>query len=715
MKLFSKAPLFLFLLFLAFPVKSGAFESCDIVSPRQGSWSNRQPLVLSGTEGCDVYFSLSGSDPALEGFAYDGPVLIDMAGSVNLKIAVFDSEGNRKDFSVRYSVFENYSSLEKDDLVFIKKVASRPLFPVSAEKPLELPSGWAVYINDSEIPYTEKKISVCAQNILESYASVILSKNTEKYRFVIKSTPASGKTLSLRNVPFQINDWENVIYTGHEQIFQLDSSLWSSDRKPVTIDRSRGHTIRWQSYSFNEGNPVSSVYLPPKPQISSLKNKDGSFSFSITSPYQVCLEGKNSLFSSWNMDVFPESHKKGTMTFDVYKDGVFQGKLQESYDIDRKAPSAPEIKSSSSESYERKEVKVSIQGEKDSKIYYSLISSPLEGEDDFSASEKLISSDFVFYDGKEILLKSSASSAVFYRILAYAEDESKNRSLLSDYSVIIDEYNYYLEGSEKKSVQEELLNSSSKKNTSVSDSMKGSFSNPWTNLEEALPFIESSNMDSITLHIKGTFYLDSPLVFTKNIRLVGKDARFIFSEKGTISVKNASFRAENIIFEKKSESSLSENNEKLMFIFENSDLAFISCEAAGRFKNEGILFDLNSSTCLFENSGFTVFSSSYSSCLSAENSSVESRDSRWTCISPSCVIFSVLKTSLNLTENSCTLNGRYGRVAELLDSNAVIKNNVFNGKFNLDSSGGRSKIEKAIWTDFNSFILEDEDNIENGW
>ena len=70
-KILSAGIVFFFVSFLA-----SAFSEKDIISPARGQWCNQQVLVLDSSSALELYYSFSGTDPFVSGFAYDGPVLI---------------------------------------------------------------------------------------------------------------------------------------------------------------------------------------------------------------------------------------------------------------------------------------------------------------------------------------------------------------------------------------------------------------------------------------------------------------------------------------------------------------------------------------------------------------------------------------------------------------------------------------------------------------
>ena len=92
--------LIVFLVCIFFSV--AAFAQLKVISPIEGTFANRQMLVLETDGSGDCYYSLNGADPEAFGFAYDGPVLIDLDGPVEIRIA---KTGKRKEeITVKYTV-----------------------------------------------------------------------------------------------------------------------------------------------------------------------------------------------------------------------------------------------------------------------------------------------------------------------------------------------------------------------------------------------------------------------------------------------------------------------------------------------------------------------------------------------------------------------------------------------------------------------------------
>ena len=132
---------FLFTIFASFFLlaESFALSKVDIISPSSGVWANKQPLVISTSENAEIFYSTSGTDPAVTGFAYDGPVLIDQTGPVDLRIVAIDDKSNKQEFRISYSVKEEFAS-EKEVSTFISSLSATPVIQYTSGDVIEMPS-----------------------------------------------------------------------------------------------------------------------------------------------------------------------------------------------------------------------------------------------------------------------------------------------------------------------------------------------------------------------------------------------------------------------------------------------------------------------------------------------------------------------------------------------------------------------------------------------
>jgi len=107
-----KCVCFIVLTALVFAVVSADVK---IINPVKGVWANKQSLVLELSEGESAYYSLNGSDPRESGFAYDGPVGLDVSGGVEGRIASLDD--SRVYEKLKKFVLRNHAEERLEELV----------------------------------------------------------------------------------------------------------------------------------------------------------------------------------------------------------------------------------------------------------------------------------------------------------------------------------------------------------------------------------------------------------------------------------------------------------------------------------------------------------------------------------------------------------------------------------------------------------------------
>ena len=254
-----------FLFFLAF----SAFPS-KIISPVEGSFSNLQSLIIDLDSDAEAFYSYTNTNPLNSGFAYDGPVLIDKSGQVELYIVVVSSKG-QESFSVKYSVSqENPYPKDSAEEKFISSIINENILSCSSENVIQVPSTFNLFVGDGESPFNKGGIlSLAKDNNLARYLPCIVCdpSSSLSWRFIVHSSPQNKGLLSKASLPFTIKDWTQFSFTGKNLIWSIDDGQWSASKESITLDRSRAHTVRWQSVAFQKGNSIESFELPPKPTV----------------------------------------------------------------------------------------------------------------------------------------------------------------------------------------------------------------------------------------------------------------------------------------------------------------------------------------------------------------------------------------------------------------------------------------------------------------
>ena len=689
-----------------------AFEFSDIISPTEGTWANMQPLVLDTSDGSELYYSLTGSDPLESGFAYDGPVLIDEAGSVSINITALDGEGRRKDFSVSYSVQPSSVVFsDPDESLFIQAISSNPIRKYVSGSFFSIPERFLWCIGKPIIPNKSgRRLSLSSQNNIDRYVSCSVTEGTSLWQFVIHIVPDSSLALKdeERTVPFELKDWETFVFTGEKLIYQIDDEFWTASKEALHLDRSVQHVVRWQSMDYEFGNPVETFVLPAKPELSYFTKTDGTSEFFINSenftlgkarmPSSDCVTVGSGRFDSVSVDVFEDDSISGLLELGVYYNGVYQGDLSSAFYVDKKIPQPPVISSSEKQSYARSRVRLTITGEDDADIYYA-VSSPVESDSGFSLdSEELFSSvrqgTFSLYrKGAEISLSSHSRKATYYKVSAYCLDRAGNKSPTTEYHVVVDEFNFYI------SPQGSTLNSGA-----VPD---GSYSNPFTDFSEALAALKKSSY--MTLHVMGDMVLPSgDTVIETSCVLTGNNVRITVPEDARILINSADFEAEGIVFERAA-GNYSPKETTELFSVNGGSLTLRACEVVGTFQSNGILIDADDALVSLEDSGLTVQASSYAAVLSSSAVNATVLKCRLTSVGDVAVGLSLNAGTVLCDSSSCTLITRLGRCLELVNSVAHVTGSSF-----VAQREGSLKGTVAVWKDLDS-LLYAEDNEESGF
>ncbi len=696
---------FLFTIFASFFLlaESFALSKVDIISPSSGVWANKQPLVISTSENAEIFYSTSGTDPAVTGFAYDGPVLIDQTGPVDLRIVAIDDKSNKQEFRISYSVNEEFAS-EKEVSTFISSLSSTPVIQYTSGDVIEMPSS-VMYKIGNDIEKTSflqaQPLKLAEQSNISEYVPCIVAFGEKQWRFVIQTAGKMMGSFAKRSVPFEISEWNTFKFTGKKLIYAIDDGDWSASTTPVYIDRSLPHVVRWQSIIYSAENRVHSFALPPIPKIVTSKEDSGALTFTVNgeagytlgnykSPSSKSIQIDNGTFSSITADVFPGDSISKSATFSVFYDTVYQGKLSVPVIIDRRPPEPPEIISSAEDNFSRKAVKINFTAESGADIFYSIDSIVAEKGDEknvYSVSNKKMSDSY-------LLLQPYKESAIDYSITAFAVDAAGNKSTSSTYKVQVDNFNYYV-SSQKAGITED-----------------GSKSHPFTTLSPLVSIINQA--EKIRIHVNGTIKGDTaPIILSSSFEIIGNsNAHIILPASAQIAISNANVVIKDCIIEKTTASdyATTDDDSAVHFITLTDSKADISdSELTAVFSQTGTAIDMTSSTLSLRNSGLTVKGNTYSSNVNAYDSEILVTGSRISSTADTAINFSTQNSKFTLSETFCQITAHLGRIAELGNTVARFYNNTFTGK--LSEKRGIN----PIWKDAKSMLNEDTGTAENGF
>ena len=655
-------------------VSSGnSVNSINVISPIEGTWLNKQLLVIDNSDGGEYFYSLNGSDPETTGFAYDGPVLIDLTGDIELRIARYGKNSVEK--TVKFKVYpdEAYSSSYKD---FIYSFYDSGILNYTSGSVLTVPGDLMYSFGLPPDSFIQgRELSISDKSVLIRYIPCTLLDpvTNKKWRFIIKTFPQSAGVFSRRDVPFYITDWETLTFTNDNFIYKIDSEYWELPKTSRKLDRSVSHMISWQSIDYEFGNPIEYFVLPPKPSINQSILDDGCVVFNIDgdSSYSFCIlsdEGSSfqELYTTIGADTFYGDNAAGKLRIGIFSNSVYQGEMEAAFDIKKRPPSMPVITSSVDSFYSRSPVKVSIVGEKNCDLYIST-SSPYFIKDmaesytpDNPLFEKVKMSAYKKADSRSLsfMMEPQGEGTPYYKVRAYSVN-GDNAGNVAEYSVIIDQYNYYIDASANPLTA------------------NGTAQNPYTNFEQCAEAINKGSY--ARLWVKGPVKMpDSQIVLNSNCTIISDgNASLQFSEKGSLVVRNSNLTIEGCRIEIDGTKESPAAKIQPVIKLENAVLDVLNCQISARFGKNGTFIDSFSSSINFKENIIAISSKVYASCVSGVKTKFRMQNSSVNLTSDTAVAFSLNQGDIMLKNNSCKIIGNKGRVAELFDIRGSVIDNSF--------------------------------------
>ena len=277
----------------------------------------------------------------------------------------------------------------------------------------------------------------------------------------------------------------------------------------------------------------------------------------------------------------------------------------------------------------------------------------------------------------------------------YSEDSSRNRSAVTEYNVVIDTCNYYVDSK-----------------SSAGEFADGTKERPYTSFEQLLPFINENRFVNVILSGE-TAMPQKNIVISSNVQITGKnDGRIVFLPKSSLTVRNASLVISDCIVSyaanhtKGEESKISAN----LIQVERGVLDFSNVELSAAFAKNGTVINAENSVVTVKNSGITSSADSYSSALAAVDSKISIRNSTVTTVSGTAINFSAQGGIFELRSTQCKIVGVMGRIAELFDTQSSVTDNTFSADLKKQLSN-----TSAVYTDSRNVSVEYSGNKESGF
>ena len=677
-----------------------AFSEQDIISPVAGTWNNPQPLVLNIEDGTEIYYSLTGIDPLRFGFAYDGPIVLEQKGDVSLRITAVDGNGERKDFSIAYTVKDSTVAGSENSTLFIQDIIAHPLKRYVSGSVFSIPESFNYYIDgNQERIFSGKDLHISEKNNVERFVPFTVTDGSTYLHFVLHVIPQQGSSLHSKNVPFSIENWNIISFTSAKYVYSMDGGSWTTDLSPFIVDRLSVHTLRWKKNSDNEDEEIYSYTLPPMPQLVSSVEPYGQVTFSLMpAPNDIgnsmnykmgkipqnlsLIRITDGLYDSITIDAFSGEELTSNFYAGVYYDGVYQGCLQQPLFVDRLAPLPPELSS-----YRKNQTVLTADVEDGASVFYS-ISEPIEfdAEDIINMEPRFAdvrTGEFKEFLKGRVILSSVSENPTFYKILAYAVDRAGNQSEVTEFSIVVDEHNFYLNPL--------VLNS---------EERDGSYIHPFATLEEAV--LAMNEMSRMRLHILGNVSVKDSITLTSDCDIIGKNSNLIFPENASLSVENACVSIKNCSISKKS----SDKSDKDFIHVTDGTVIFDGCQISALFASDGTLIESLSAAVKLDDTSLIVHASSYACNVRAVESSVTACNLRAVAVAHTCVNVSLADSSCSMNDAFTDITARIGRSLECIRSHLVLEHNTFQASLEATI---KNHVIEAIWKDADT-IDESYDN-----
>ncbi len=683
------------------------FAEINLLSPVQGEFANRQMLVIDNSDGGDFFYSIDGADPETFGFAYDGPVLLDVAGQVQLNVTRIAVGGKKEKASVLYTVnADDGSKSSYHD--FIQTFFDGGILNYSAGSELVIPSDFSFYLGllpDNDFPESfipARTLKLSANCVLSRFIPCTLldiNKNL-RYRFIIKTYPQSAGVYSRRDVPFEISDWETIYFKDDNYIYKVDSEYWGLPTEPRKIDRTTSHMISWQPLEYDPSNPIEFFVLPPKPEIVRDEFEDGSILYSIRGDDSYALSVRNEadgtyseLFSSVGIDAFYGDEVYGNATIGVFSNSVYQGKLSVAYNINRRPPQIPVIKTNAEGFVSRGSVDVKITGMRGAELYIAL-SQPLtlsESNFNYSSEDELFKNvslgEYKKVKGDSFSLRwnQNGLNPVYYKVSAYSKTD-ENISSAVEFAVVIDQSNYYYDENARP------------------EAADGTAAHPYTDFSQLADSLVKQRV--VKLNVKGEMKINSACNISANFEIINNgDARLKFGPEGSLIVKASTLEISDCRITNTSD--ISKKSIVPLFKLENSVLTMKNCMISADFARNGTVIDANNGIINISDTMVSANAVSYISFISGVKSRISIKNSSISANADTSVVISADGGNVTAQKNEFFVSGSNGRIAELFGLTASFTDNSFKARL----SNKSSKIQ-PIYVNKATKLSEDNNRVQ---
>ena len=625
--LFSALALFL-------PAALCALSLGRVLSPAPGVWANRQCLFVDVKDGEECYYSLSGSDPLESGFVYDGPALLDVAGSVTLNVTVLRRKGGaeeKEERTISYTVRESEGAGGAVS-AFVTGAIRGGVAAVSATRPLPIPEELSYSFWDEPPEQRGKTLLVRRKNDLSRYVPCTVSDGTNSWRFVLHvlGGGAGAPAVAGRNAPRAPGGSAGLVVAGR-----------SGGNEPLTFSAADDSGLGGDGLSLM----LVSAGLPGE-------------------------EARRALHGSFSIDALDGEEISGEAVFEVFRGGASLGTVRAPFSIDRKKPAPPSFVRWGAG---RGTAEVSMSAEERMETFFAVkgplpcsdgappgAALSLDGTEPFAGAEKT----------RRLLLPALRSGRAAYRVFAYCVDGAGNKSDISSCDVFVEPLAYYF---------------AEKPGAARGD---GSRESPFTTAGQVLAAARTE--------AEAHFFLDGTLRLPPGESVIASgcsfsgtaESRIVIPCDGVLVIRGASVALEGLVIEKERGA----GGRSAMFVLERSSVSLANCEVVGLFPADAVAFLARDSELALSRSGLTVQGAAYSCPVVAERSRVSVSSSRVSSIGETAVCFSLEGGAFSMERTSCRSTAHFGRIAELSGAEVSLSGNAYLCDFDV-----KSRNMSAIW------------------
>ena len=451
--------------------------------------------------------------------------------------------------------------------------------------------------------------------------------------------------------------------------------------------------------SDTAGNPVEFFVLPPKPEVIREDLADGSVECYIRGDDSYALGVMNAdgtyseLFQRVGVDAFYGDDVSGSLSLGVFANSVYQGKMDVPYNINRRPPKMPVIKSNAEGFVSRGTVDVKITGSRGSDLYIA-VSEPLtitEEELSYPADSELFKEvqlgSFRKIKGENYNLSwaQNGLNPVYYKVAAYSKNE-ENQSSTIEFAVIIDQSNYYFDATGDAALAD------------------GTSAHPFTQFSQLAEALEKQRV--VKLSVKGEMKIDAAYNILANFEITdGGDARLKFGPDGSLAVKASTFEISDCRISNTAD--ISKKSIVPLIKLENSVLTMKNCIIAADFARNGTVIDATNGIINLSETMASASAVSYVSFISAVKSRLNLRNSSISTNAETSVVISADGGNITAQKNEFLVSGGTGRIAELFGVTASFKENNFKARL----TNSASKI-KPIYVNKAAKLTEEKNSVQ---